>query len=79
MGNKTILIVGEHGNGDYDADHKLGDGNKVIIKGIDPTSGDKLRGYNADLIILTTSVSAEVRQRVLEPMVAIGGEIVETY
>lgn len=79
MANKTILVVGSGGSGDYaeDADIDFGDNNRVIVKDIDPSSGDKLRGYNADLIVLTTTVSSEVMQRVLEPMVAIGGEIIQ--
>lgn len=80
MAKKTILIVGEGEPDDYDDEtFSFGDDDRVIIKDIDPTSGDKLRGYNADLIILTVAVSAEVRQRVLEPMTAIGGEIIELY
>jgi hypothetical protein len=79
MANKTILVVADGESSDYeeDVDARFGDGDRVIVKEIDPTSADKLRGYNADLIVLTCSVSAEVMQRVLEPMVAIGGEIIQ--
>ena len=78
MANKTILVIGSGNPNDY-TDTKLdfGDDNRVIVKDIDPTSGDELRGYNADLVVLTTTVSSEVMQRVLEPMVAIGGEIIQ--
>lgn len=81
MPNKTILVVAGGNPEDYeeDVDERFGDNNRIIVKEIDPTSGDRLRGYNADLIVLTTAVSTEVRQRVLEPMTAIGGEIIELY
>jgi len=81
MPNKTILVVADGGADDYeeDIDERFGEDNRIIVKEIDPTSGDKLRGYNADLIVLTTSVSTEVMQRVLEPMVAIGGEIIQLH
>lgn len=87
MANKTIVIVTE-GESDGDATdddyfepelrERFGD-DEVIVAAIDPTSGDSLRGYDADLLILAVAVSAEVRQRVLEPMTAIGGEIIEIY
>lgn len=88
MSNKTILVVAE-GDSDGDATDDdyfepevrelFGDNNTLILKEIDPSSGDNLRGYDADLVVLTTAVSANVRQRVLEPMTAIGGEIIELY
>lgn len=79
MANKTILVVADGGSGDYDedVDARFGNDDRVLVKEIDPTSGDKLRGYDADLIVLTCSVSSEVMQRVLEPMTAIGGEIIQ--
>lgn len=79
MSNKTILIVAGRDDPDAVVDETVhfGDDDEVIVTEIDPTDGTELRGYNPDLIILTTTVSSNVMQRVLEPMVAIGGEIIQ--
>lgn len=80
---KTIVVVGEAMDDvdSYDEDAKisLNDRDRVIVKNIDPTSGEKLRGYSADVVILTCAVSTEVKQRVIEPMLIMGqpGELIE--
>lgn len=79
MTNKTILIIDEGGPEDYEEDVIRSGNSRILWKEIDPTSGDRVRGYSPNLIVLMTAVSAEVRQRVLEPMTAIGGEIIELY
>jgi len=78
MPNDTILVIGEGSSDDYE-EVVVGDFNRVIVRDIDPTSGDRLGDREADLIVLTTSVSSEVMQRILEPMTAIGGEIIHLY
>lgn len=78
MSNKTVLVIGEGSSDDYE-EIVVGDFNRVIVRDIDPTSGDRLGEREADLIVLTTSVSSEVMQRVLEPMTTVGGEIIHLY
>lgn len=77
MVNKTVLVVGERTAGRIE-DEKVSFGvnDSVFVKNVDPESGDALRGYNADLIVLTTEVSQEVMNTVLRPMTCMGGEII---
>jgi len=77
---KTILVVGSGDPDNYESDIvQFGEMDSVIVKDIDVTSGRKLRGYDADLIVLTAELDQSVRNNVIAPMEALGGEVIELY
>lgn len=56
----------------------IGDDGTNVIHTEPGQNGDKIRGYSADLVIITDDVRDELRETVIEPMTAVNeGEIID--
>ena len=75
----TTLVI-QRGNGGYSHEgFSFDNGENVILQETDG-SGDYLRGFSADRVLLMTELEPDVINRVIKPMVGVsGGDIVHLY
>ena len=74
----TTLVI-QRENGGYSHERFSFDNGKDVILQETGGSGDYLRGFPADRVLLMTELEPNVINRVIKPMVVSGGDIVHLY